>query len=308
MTRTSSARGYLMIAGAALLWGVSATGAKMLLLQNVGTVLLVQTRVTFAFMGMAAVFALFRRELFRISSRHLRPVALMGIIGIAGSNFTYYFAIREGTIATAILLQYTAPLLVTAYMAVTHEEDLSPAKIVAAVMAVAGCAVAVGGFSHAIENTSSAGLISGVASAVCFAFMSISTRHVLTRVNVWTATLYALLFASLFWAVVNPPWTVAAAHLPADLWLKLAGFAVVSVLIPHTLFFTGLQHVVPSRAMIISTSEPVIAIGSAAALLGESLTALQIAGAALVLAAITILQIRREPGGEELREEQDAAH
>jgi drug/metabolite transporter (DMT)-like permease len=60
--------------------------------------------------------------------------------------------------------------------------------------------------------------------------------------------------------------------------------------------------------MIISTSEPVIAIGSAAALLGESLTALQIAGAALVLAAITILQIRREPGGEELREEQDAAH
>ena len=297
-----------MIAGAALLWGVSATGAKMLLLQHVGTVLLVQTRVTFAFIGMAAVFALFRRDLYRISPRHLRSVALMGIIGVAGSNFAYYFAIREGTIATAILLQYTAPLLVTVYMAVTHEEDLTPAKVLAAVMAVAGCAVAVGGFSHAIENTSLAGLISGVASAACFAFMSISTRHVLTRVNVWTATLYALLFAALFWGALNPPWTVAAAHVPAELWLKLAGFSVVSVLVPHTLFFAGLQHVVPSRAMIISTSEPVIAIGSAAALLGESLSGIQIAGAALVLAAITILQIRREPGGEELQEERNVAH
>jgi drug/metabolite transporter (DMT)-like permease len=308
MKHSSTRRGYLMIAGAAFFWGMSATLAKMLMVQKVGTILLVQTRVTFALAGMALGFAVIRPNLFRISPRHLLPVSLMGIIGVAGSNFTYYFAIREGTIATAILLQYTAPLLVTAYMTATREEALSVAKIVAAVIAVAGCAVAVGGLNPAAHHTSTAGVVSGIAAAVCFAFMSVSSRRLLTSVNVWTATLYALFFASVFWAIVNPPWAIGEQLPETALWMKLAGFAMVSVLIPHTLFFAGLQYVVPSRALIVSTSEPVVAIVSAAVLLGESLMGEQIAGAVLVLVAITIIQIRKEPGGEEIRGGRDVAY
>lgn len=299
--------GYLMVAGAALCWGLSATAAKALLNQSVSTVLLVQTRATFAAAVMAGFLALFKRPLLRIRARDVWKFALLGILGVAGSNFTYYFAIGEGTVAIAIVLQYTAPLLVMAYAAWTGEERVTAVKVGAAVVAVAGCALAVGGFGGGNLRITAVGLASGILSAFCFGFMTVYTRHLLERYSVWTVTSYALVAASVFWLVINPPWTIAARSPDATMWAALAGLALVSVLIPHTLYFGGLRHVVASRAIIVSTMEPVIAIVSAALVIGEGLTGLQMGGAALVLAAIIGLQARREPGGEELPEEPDAA-
>jgi drug/metabolite transporter (DMT)-like permease len=298
--------GYLMVATAALCWGLSATAAKALLNQSVSTVLLSQTRATFAAAVMAGFLALFRRSLLRVRARDLWKFALLGIVGVAGSNFTYYFAIREGTVAIAIVLQYTAPLLVMAYAAWTGEERVTTVKVAAAIVTIAGCSLAVGGFGEGNVRITAIGLVSGILSAFCFGFMTVYTRHLLERYSVWTVTCYALVAASGFWLVINPPWTIAARSPDAPMWAALAVLAMVSVLIPHTLFFGGLRHVVASRAIIVSTMEPVIAIVSAALVIGEALTGLQICGAAVVLAAIIGLQVRREPGGEELAEEPDA--
>ena len=65
---------------------------------------------------------------------------------------------------------------------------------------------------------------------------------------------------------------------------------------------------VPSRAIITSTMEPVVAIASAALVLGELLTSLQVVGAVLVLAAIVLLQVRREPGQALARSSPEASH
>ncbi|MEW6511568.1 MAG: EamA family transporter [Bacteroidota bacterium] len=300
-------RGYLMVAGAALFWGVSATAAKALLAQGLDTVLLVQTRATFAAAAMAGYLALARPALLRVRREDLWRLALLGTVGVAGSNITYYFTIREGSVAIAILLQYTAPLLVMAYAAWRKEEQLTPGKVMAALIAIGGCYLAVGGATGIEGGVSPAGLVSGILSAFTFGFMTVYTRHMLARYSVWTVTCYALIAASLFWLVVNPPWNIPSHSPGPSLWMILAGFAVVSVLIPHTLFFGGLRHVVASRAIIVSTLEPVIAIVSAALFVGELLQAPQIGGAVLVIGAIVLLNIRREPGGEELQEGVDAA-
>lgn len=60
-------------------------------------------------------------------------------------------------------------------------------------------------------------------------------------------------------------------------------------------FFLGLQRTGPTNAAILSTFEPVVTAGLAAALLGEQLTPVQLAGAGLVLAAAVVLQLRRRP-------------
>jgi drug/metabolite transporter (DMT)-like permease len=292
-----------MVSGAALCWGLAATVAKSLLVQRVDTVFLVQMRATYAAAAMTGFLALFNRPALRVRRHDLWKMALLGVAGVAGSNFTYYFAIREGTVAVAIVLQYTAPLLVMAYAASTGEEKVTVVKLGAALFALAGCFLAVGGFGEGSVRTSGAGLVSGILSAFSFAFMTVYTRHLLERYSVWTVTCYALIAASLFWCVINPPWAIAAHAPDAGMWAMLAGFAVVSVLVPHSLFFAGLRHVVASRAIIVSTLEPVVAIVSAAIVLGEALTGLQLAGAALVLAAIVGLQFRREPGGEDLPED-----
>jgi len=289
----SELRGYVLIMGAATLWGISATAAKLLLNRDIDTLLIVQCRVTFSCLLLLAFFLFFKPEVLRVKVRDLWQFALAGIVGVAGANFTYYFAIKESTVATAILIQYTAPLAVMAYAALTRTETFGGGKIVAALLSLFGCFLAVGAYNPSVIRITPIGLLSACGSMLTFAFLNIYTRHLLTRYSLWTTTFFAFLFASLFWLILNPPWAVAASNLSTELWTGLFVLAVISVLIPHTLFFAGLRHLSSSRAMITSTLEPIIAILSAALVLGELLEPLQAVGAILVLTAIITLQVKR---------------
>jgi probable blue pigment (indigoidine) exporter len=78
----------------------------------------------------------------------------------------------------------------------------------------------------------------------------------------------------------------------------LAVFAVVSMLAPFSLYFSGLQNLEPTRAIVVSCLEPVFSIVLAALLLGESVRPVQALGIAIVLAAIVIVQLPERAGGE----------
>ena len=288
-------RGYMMVMGASLFWGASATAAKFLLNRHLETLLIVQTRVTFACLIMLPYLLLTRPAVLRVRPRDLWQFALLGILGVAGSNFTYYFAIKESTVATAILIQYTAPLLVMAYAAYSGEEKVTTVKLAAAMISLLGCFLAVGAYDLSLLKISPLGLVSGISSVFTFAFMNVYTRHLLSRHTLWTVTFYAIASAAVFWMIIQPPWVIASLSLPANIWEGLVALAIVSILIPHTLYFSGLRYLVPSRAIITSTLEPVIAIVSAALFLGEYLALGQVLGAVLVIGAIVLLQVRREP-------------
>ncbi len=289
-------KGYIMVLGAAVFWGASATAAKFLLNQHVDTIAIVQARVTFTTLLLLPWLWLFRRPALIVPWRELWRFLLLGVGGVAGANFTYYFTIKESTVATGILIQYTAPLLVMAYAAWVGEERFTGAKLGAALLSLLGCFLAVGGYgAHAVKITPLA-LATGIASIVTFAFWNVYTRQLLHRYSFWTVTFYAIAGAALFWLLLRPPWTYLAPEAPAYPWAGLIALAIVSILIPHTLYANGLRFIVPSRAIITSTMEPVVAIGSAALVLGEYLAGWQIFGAVLVLAAIVLLQVRREPG------------
>jgi drug/metabolite transporter (DMT)-like permease len=68
--------------------------------------------------------------------------------------------------------------------------------------------------------------------------------------------------------------------------------AFVSTVVAVSAFFAGLRRVGPSEAAILSTFEPVVTVALAYAVLGERLTPAQLAGGALVLAAVVLLQLR----------------
>ena len=65
---------------------------------------------------------------------------------------------------------------------------------------------------------------------------------------------------------------------------------MVSMLAPFSLYFAGLQHLEPTRAIIVSCLEPVFSIVIAAMVLGEGLRPLQTVGILMVLAAILVVQ------------------
>ncbi len=289
-----SARGYLSILGATLFWGVSATVAKLLFTQQVEMLVLVQTRITISCVLLLLYFLIFRRDLLRIRIKDLYRFVLLGLVGIAGSNFFYYFTIRETNVATAILLQYLAPVFVLLYAAVTREEELTFLKIAAGVVSLAGCFLAIAGKDLSILQISNIGLMSGFASACCWGFTNIWLRHILKDYKVWTALIYAFLSATVFWLFVNPPWNLITAHYSSSTWGTFFLFAMISILIPHSLYFSGMRYLTASRGIITATFEPIVAITSAYFILQEALSPIQLVGAALVIAAIALLQLKQD--------------
>jgi drug/metabolite transporter (DMT)-like permease len=289
-----SVKGYLLILGATLFWGVSATIAKLLFTEQVDVLVLVQMRMTLSCIVLWMIFLVIRPSVIRVRWKDLYRFALMGIIGGAGSNFTYYYTIQQTNVATAILLQYMAPLLVLIYAGFSREEGITVPKIVAGVISLAGCFLAMGGSGGEVQSIGRIGLMMGIASAFCWAFANVWLRRLLNTYNPWTCILYTFASASIFWMFVNPPWHMVTAGYSAQTWGTFFIFAMMSILIPHSLYFLGVRRLTASRAIITATSEPVFAILSAYILIGEILTPVQILGAVFVVIAIATLQIRQE--------------
>ena len=295
-----SIRGYLFIIAATIFWGVSASVAKFLITHDVDTLVLVQMRILISCVFLLTYVVFFRRDYLRVQIRDLYRFALLGIIGGAGSNFTYYFTIEQTNVATAILLQYMAPLFVLLYAAISRDEIMTTPKLLACVVSLAGCFLAVGGKDFSLLNISQWGLISGLGSAFCWGFANIWLRRLRVTYSPWTALIYGFIFASLFWFLFNPPWSIIAAGYDLHMWEVFTGMALISVLIPHSLYYLGLQYLTASRAIITATFEPVVAILSAFLMLGESLVPIQLIGALLVIMAIALLQLKQERPAEAL--------
>ena len=158
-------------------------------------------------------------------------------------------------------------------------------------LAVTGIALVIGIFGSTGFRLDAIGVIAALGAAFSFAFYNVGGHSILARYDRWTVLLYVILSASLFWIVVNPPWKIAAAHYSVDQWLFLLVFSLISVLAPFSLYFAGLQHLEPTRAIVVSCLEPVFSIVIAAVALGEIVRPLQTVGIVLVLVAIVVVQL-----------------
>lgn len=218
-------------------------------------------------------------------------MCLLGILGVAASNYFYYLAIQRTNVATAIILQYTAPVWVLLYTFARGQHKPTLQRVAAVGLAVTGIALVIGILGPGGFRLDAIGVTVALLAAFSFAFYNVGGHNLLSRYDRWTVLLFTILSASLFWIAVNPPWKIAAAHHSNDQWLFLFGFSLISVLGPFAFYFAGLQHLEPTRAIVVSCLEPVFSILIAALALGELVRPLQAVGVVLVLIAIVVVQL-----------------
>jgi drug/metabolite transporter (DMT)-like permease len=305
----SALRGYVAIAGAAFLWGASAALGRAVFtgrllgsagLKPLDPLILAQARVTFSVLILLPLLAAIRgpRSL-AVSRKDIFGFVLLGVLGLAGSNYSYYLAIEKTTVATAIILQYTAPVWVLLYMVARGVQRATLRRSLAVAAAVAGCALAIGIGGPAHIRLNPVGVLAAFGAAFTFAFYNVFGHGILRRHDRWSTLTYSLAAAALFWLMINPPWNIAAAHYSAAQWLFLLVFALVSALAPFALYFTGLQHLDATRAIVTCCLEPVFAILFAAGFVEEGIHALQIVGIVLVIVATVVVQLPDKRLGEE---------
>jgi len=299
--RSHPIRGYLFIAAAAAFWAASATLGKAVFtgrliagadnLSPLDPLILSQTRTTISFLVLAPLLlARGGSPALRMPPSHLLQCMLLGAVGITGSNFFYYFAIEKTTVATAIILQYTAPVWVLLYMVARRLQRPTLERTAAVGMAVAGSSLAIGLFGESQIRLNVMGVAAALGAAASFAFYNVYGHHLLELYDRWKVVAYALLGSAVFWIVVNPPWKIVAARYSAEQWYFLIGFAFVSMLVPFSFYFAGLQYLDATRAIVTSCLEPVFAILIAMIFVGETVAGMQALGMAIVLVATIVVQ------------------
>jgi drug/metabolite transporter, DME family len=223
--------------------------------------------------------------------RDLVHTVVLGILGVAASNYFYYLSIQKTNVATAIILQYTAPVWVLLYMVARRRQKPTVQRVSAVALALLGIVLAVGIFGPGGLKTNPQGVIAAMLASFSFAFYNIGGHTILARYDRWKVLLYTLASAAAFWLLVNPPWRVAAIHYGLLEWTFLVVFAMMSVLLPFSCYFAGLQHLDATRAIVASCTEPIFSIVIAAIVLGELMRPIQAVGIALVLSAIILVQL-----------------
>lgn len=292
MSRTLA--GYALALAAATLFGIGGIIAKLGFRAGFEPSQLAELRILFSFLLLLAILAVSRPRDLIVRRTDLPLLAFFGIVGIGGVQLSYYESIQRLPIGVALVIQYTAPLLLLAYARLGGKQV--DAKLwVAAVLTIAGCALVVGLYDESMRALNTAGALLAVLAAVIFAVYFILAERVLRVHRPWTALVYGLGFALVAWAILRPvwllPWVLAGSS-----WPLVAGIAVLTVT-PFALTLSAVALIPAARVGLTSTFEPVVAAVVAYFVLSEALEPLQLVGGAVVLAGIVIAQSLRVRAG-----------
>jgi len=292
--KSSSAKGYLCVIIAALMWASSGTAGKALFDAGMSPFDLVQIRVTLASAILFLVFLIFSRDLLRMRPTDIPFFLLLGGVVMAVVTGSYLYTISKIQVAAAILIQYLAPIFVAIFAMLFWKEQPTFLKITALFLAFGGCFLVVGGYDLELLQMNLLGILGGLVSAITFAGYSLLGERAMHRYRPWTVIFYALAFSALTWHVVYSPFTYLFAGYSTAQWGWIAYISVVGTILPFGLFFAGINYIRSTRASITATLEPIFAGFLAFLLLGERLLFLQIVGGSMVIVAIVLLQIQQE--------------
>lgn len=279
------------MAAAATSWGAQSIVAKLLLTSGVAPSTLVSTRTALASVVLLAGLAAGQPRLLVVTPPDLVRLVVLGLFGMALSQYTYYFALTRIPVATALLLIYTSPLIILAATRVVYGERLRRSDVTAAVVTLAGAALVIRAYHPRLLLGQAIGIAASVFCAVAFAFYSLWGKTLAARVSPWTMLMltYSLTSAAVFWLPFAPPWDFFRGPRPLGAWLGLAVVVVFGTLLPFGGYLAGLRRISAAHASVTSTLEPVVAAVVAYAVLGEGLDWPQLVGGALVLAGIALL-------------------
>ncbi|MEW6118332.1 MAG: DMT family transporter [Nitrospirota bacterium] len=285
--------GTLYVIAAALLWAASGSASKFLFNGGVSPFHLVQMRTTIAATALALLLA-GRPGLLKVAWKDLPYFMLLGVI-LAAVQSSYLFAISKIHVAAAILLQYQAPIFIAAYAVLFARKRLTFWTVMAIAGSVSGCYLMVGAYSLDILSMSRIGILSGLFSAVAFAWYSVKSEYGMRTYSPWTVVCYALVVAAVVWNLLQPPLGAFAKPYSAVEWSFIVFIGFFGTVLPFAFYNEGIRRITSTHAGIIATLEPVAAGVIAYVSLGEVMELWQIIGAGVVIASIAALQVHHRP-------------
>ncbi|MEL4318126.1 DMT family transporter [Leifsonia sp. YIM 134122] len=295
--------GYLYALAAALLFGMNGSATKVIVEAGITPAQLTFWRVASVTVIAGAILLVTNRRAFRITGRQLAVMAALGIFGVALLQWTYAVAVSLLPVGIALLLEYLAVLAVAVIARVVFKERVKPRIWTAIALVLIGLAV-VAQIGQSTLNL--VGVLFALAAAATLTVYFVVGERQVGATSPLAVGFWSMGFATVFWGVLSGWWEIDPALLGSTvplggnlegvsvpLAIPLLWNAVLGSFAPFLLSLLALKHLTATAAGITASSEVLFAFGVAWLWLGETLTAVQLLGVALVTVGIVLAQTAR---------------
>ena len=280
---------YIILAG--VLWGTSGIFVHYLAPLGFSSMQMTGVRGVVSFIALSLFFLLKDKSVYRVTLPELLIFAAIGAMLYLAAAF-YYSSMQLTSVSTAVVLMYTAPIIVSVFSALFFGEKFTPIKTVAVGVMLVGCAL-VAGIAGGIAFDP-LGILFAFGASATYAGYNILTKWAMRRGSrPESSSIYSFLFMSLIALCASDPvGTVSTAvKNPWPSVPLLIGLGVCTFVLPYFLYTLSLKHLPAGTASALSIIEPLSATVFSIILFDEALTVPTGIGIALIIGAVFVLGI-----------------
>ena len=295
--------GVIFALSGVLLFGLNASTSKVVMSSGITPEEIVIFRSFATALGAAIALAITNRKAFRVERHEWRGLILFGIFGVALMQWSYSNAVKNLPIGIALLIEYTAIVIVPLVSLWLFKEKVKARLWFAIVMVLGGLVVVSRIWDGGLNPV---GLMFAVMAALFLSFYFLMGEHTLKKRDALSTLFYSMAISALFWLIVTPWWnfepsilaeevslTGNLSQLDLPLWALLVWVGIFGSFLPMLFSFLALVHLSATSVGVISTGETVTAFFFAWAWLNEKIDGIQALGGILVVAGIVLAQTSR---------------
>ncbi len=292
----------LMVLTAATLWGFIGVFIRVLSEAGMDTMQINGARSVVCTVLLAIALYIHDRSLFRINKKDLWLFAFAALMKLL-MDICYVYAQTVLTLSLAAVLLSTDcyfMLIVSYFM---FRGDLTPMRIMAAVIGFFGCAILVGVFTEDIGNIDALGVLIGLGAGVAGTFYAVGLKVTMTKgYDPVTVLFYVFLLGSIMMLpIMNLPGIVVILSEDMRYLAFMVVIGIFFTLVPYYLYSTGLKELEPSTVTVLLFVETAAAAVAGLMFYNEMLSITDIIGLGMILASLFLVDKRVKKNKTEVR-------
>lgn len=297
--KTGLDKGLMCVIVGASLWGASgACGQFLFQSKNIESAWLVPYRLLFA--GIAIILIQLIRqgkETFNVwkDKRDVVELLIFGLFGMAGCQFSYFFAIQNSNAGTGTVLQSLSTVFIMITTCILAKRFPRKMEIVALIFAFSGAVLLATKGDFTSLKLSPPALISGVMSALLVVVYSMQSQRLINKFGTLTITGWGMVVGGIIAFFVFKPYQYTV-EFDFETVAGVLGIFVLGTICAFSLFLEGVKRVGAKTASLIGTLEPFVAAVISIGILKSPFTWADIVGFCLIISTVFLCVIEKSKG------------
>ena len=296
MNLNSRAKGILLVIIGTMLWGISGTVAQFLFQQKsfdpewLVVVRLLISGVTLLLYGYLKndkdIKNIWKEKNDRIT------LIIFGIFGMLGVQYTYFTAIKHGNAATATILQYLSPVIITCYLIIRNKKLPNIIQLLSIILALIGTFFIITRGNINSLSLSKPALFWGIASAFCAAIYTLQPISLLRKYSSISIVSWGMLIGGLAFSFIHSPLNFTG-ELSIVSIISVIFIVIFGTLIAFYCYLESLKYLLPTESSILGCIEPLSATILSVLWLNVSFGLPELIGTACIIFTVILLSFSK---------------